>query len=327
VLELKGVSKSFSSGASVADWITRRSRPALQAVRSVSLTLERGETLGIVGESGCGKSTLGRCITGLYEPSSGEVLYDGRPISALGDRRDRGRAVQMIFQDPFSSLNPRMTVAQTLDEVLRVHGLRKTSSERRDRIDELLLTVGLSPGAKHRLPHAFSGGQRQRISIARALAVEPKIIVADEPVSALDASVRAQIINLFAELRERLGIAYVFIAHDLSVVRYLSQRIAVMYLGEIVECAAADALFEEPRHPYTRALLSAIPEPDPDRRTQAASLEGDPPDPLSPPPGCGFSTRCPMATARCLAERPVERSVGGHRVRCHRAEEIVRFER
>jgi oligopeptide/dipeptide ABC transporter ATP-binding protein len=322
LLEIRNLSKSFSSPASVADWIMRRRPPLLQAVRDVSLTLQPGETLGIVGESGCGKSTLGRCVTGLYEPNGGEVLYRGRPIAELGGRRARSRAIQMIFQDPFSSLNPRMTLNQTLDEALRVHDLRKTSRERRDRVDELLLTAGLAPRDKHRLPHAFSGGQRQRISIARALAVEPSVIVADEPVSALDASVQAQILNLFVELRQRLGLSYIFIAHDLNVVRYVSRRIAVMYLGEIVECAEADAIFDAPRHPYTRALLSAIPQPDPDRRTETASLEGDLPDPLSPPKGCSFSTRCPMVVARCHVERPIERIVGGNRVRCHRSEEL-----
>jgi oligopeptide/dipeptide ABC transporter ATP-binding protein len=322
LLEIRNVSKFFSSPASITDWFARRHPPVLQAVRDVSLALQAGETLGIVGESGCGKSTLGRCVLGLYELDAGEVRYRGRSIAELGGRRARSRAIQMIFQDPFSSLNPRMTLSQTLDEALRVHDLRKTSGARRDRIDELLLTVGLAPRDKHRLPHSFSGGQRQRISIARALAVEPAVIVADEPVSALDASVQAQILNLFVELRERLGLSYIFIAHDLNVVRYVSRRIAVMYLGEIVEYADADAIFDAPRHPYTRALLSAIPHPDLDQRTETVSLEGDLPDPLSPPKGCSFSTRCPMVIARCRAERPPERIVDGHHVRCHRAEEL-----
>jgi oligopeptide/dipeptide ABC transporter ATP-binding protein len=322
LLEVRNLSKFFASPVSIADWVARRAAPVLYAVRDLSLALNAGETLGIVGESGCGKSTLGRCLAGLYVPDGGEVRYQGRLIAELGGRRARSRAIQMIFQDPFSSLNPRMTLNQTLEEPLWVHDLCSTRAERRDRIDELLLLVGLTPRDKHRLPHAFSGGQRQRISIARALAVEPAVIVADEPVSALDASIQAQVLNLFVELRQRLGLAYIFIAHDLNVVRFVSRSIAVMYLGEIVECADADLMFDAPRHPYTRALLSAIPRPDPDRRTVTASLEGELPDPFSPPKGCGFSTRCPLVADRCRAERPPERIVDGHRVRCHRAEDL-----
>ena len=251
-LELRGVSKSFPGKRSLVDLAMGRPARSLQAVRDASLRLAPAETLGVVGESGCGKSTLGGCITGLIEPTAGEVLYKGAAFASRR-RRERSRIIQMIFQDPYSSLNPRLTLAQTLDEVLRVHGLRAGAAERRDRIDELLLMVNLAPSFKDRLPHAFSGGQRQRISIARALAVEPQIIVADEPVSALDASVQAQIVNLFVELRDRLGLSYIFVAHDLNVVRHVSHRIAVMYLGEIVECADADLLFEDARHPYARA--------------------------------------------------------------------------
>ena len=323
ILELKRLSKSFRSSQSVLGRLRGHRAPVLRAVREVSLTLNSGETLGIVGESGCGKSTLGRCVTGLHEPDEGDVLYAGRPFFESGTRFERSRAIQMIFQDPYSSLNPRMTLAQALDEVLFVHGLRKGAGERHDRVDELLLTVGLSPTLKHRLPHAFSGGQRQRVSIARALAVEPRIIVADEPVSALDASVQAQIINLFVELRDRLGIAYLFIAHDLNVVRYVSRRIAVMYLGQIVEIADADATFDRPCHPYTKALLSAIPQADPEHRRTTASIEGDLPDPLSPPAGCSFSTRCPLANETCRSVPPPSRMVEGHLVRCHRAEEVA----
>ncbi|MEZ0167831.1 ABC transporter ATP-binding protein [Microvirga sp. TS319] len=323
ILELKGISKSFKSKTSIAGLLTGRGTRVLRAVRDVSLTLRAGETLGIVGESGCGKSTLGRCITGFYKPDEGEVLYAGRPFLETGTRLERSRAIQMIFQDPYSSLNPRMTLAQALDEVLLVHGLRKGAGERSSRVDELMDTVGLSPALKHRLPHALSGGQRQRFSIARALAVEPRILVADEPVSALDASVQAQIINLFVELRERLGLAYIFIAHDLDVVRYVSQRIGVMYLGQIVELADADSIFESPGHPYTRGLLSAIPEANPEHRREAASIEGDLPDPLSPPPGCSFSTRCPMAVETCRSAAPPARLIAGHVVRCHRGEEVA----
>jgi oligopeptide transport system ATP-binding protein len=233
------------------------------------------------------------------------------------------RQIQMIFQDPYASLNPRMTVRQTLEEVLQVHGVSETAGERNHRIDELLETVGLAQRLKERLPHALSGGQRQRVSIARALAVRPKLIVADEPVSALDASIQAQIINLFEELRDRFGIAFVFIAHDLNVVRHISHRVAVMYLGEIVELAPAERLFDRPRHPYTRALLSAIPMPDPTRRAAVASLEGELPDPMHPPAGCGFSSRCAWAEDACRVQRPILDFIEPqHAVRCRRVHEI-----
>jgi oligopeptide/dipeptide ABC transporter ATP-binding protein len=328
LLELKDVRKSFPSRRGIADALVGRPARVLQAVRGVSLTLERGETLGIVGESGCGKSTLGRCIAGLHAPTSGEILYEGRPAEELGDRLARARRIQMVFQDPYSSLNPRMSLGDTLDEVLQVHGLRATAAERRDRVDELITTVGLSPALKDRLPYAFSGGQRQRISIARALAVEPEVLVADEPVSALDASVQAQIINLFLDLRERLNLSYIFIAHDLGVVRTVSDRVAVMYLGKIAETAGTEELFERPRHPYTRALLSAIPEPDPERRTETVSLEGELPDPCRPPAGCSFSTRCPMVLPLCREVDPAAHSfAGGQTAYCHRAEELDQDQR
>lgn len=304
LLEVRNLSMSFAAPRGVYEWVTRAPRRELQAVRDVSFSLAAGETLGLVGESGCGKSTLGRCLVGLYEPAAGEILWRGRPLRELGDRQAISRKIQMIFQDPYSSLNPRMSLAQTLDETLRVHGIGSTRNERAGRIDELLLTVGLAPRLKDRLPHAFSGGQRQRISIARALAVGPELIVADEPVSALDASVQAQIINLFEDIRDKLGVAFLFIAHDLSVVRHISQRIAVMYLGQNMELADADRLFESPRHPYTRALLSAIPLPDPDQRHQMVSLEGELPNPFDPPKGCAFSTRCPFVIDACKKEVP-----------------------
>jgi oligopeptide/dipeptide ABC transporter ATP-binding protein len=322
LLEVRGLSKTFSHARRLGDVLLGQPAQALQAVRGVSFTLRPGETLGVVGESGCGKSTLGRCIAGLHAASSGEILWQGRPLASLGGRQVQSRHIQMIFQDPYASLNPRMSVRQTLEEVLRVHGLGDGAARRR-RVEELLATVGLTARLKDRLPHALSGGQRQRVSIARALAVRPQLIIADEPVSALDASIQAQIINLFEALRESLGIAFIFIAHDLNVVRHISHRVAVMYLGQIVETAPAAELFERPRHPYTKALLSAIPAPDPDQRTASASLEGELPDPLHPPPGCSFSSRCAWAEPACQAAPPAPVALNpGHEARCRRLDEI-----
>jgi oligopeptide/dipeptide ABC transporter ATP-binding protein len=317
LLEVRGLSKTFAQRRSLSHVVMAQAPRPLQAVRNVTLTLAPGETLGLVGESGCGKSTLGRCIAGFHEPTEGTVFLRGEKISGDGyDRQRLSRELQMIFQDPYSSLNPRLTVAKALEEPIRVHGLRRGRGEIADRVDELMSTVGLPPGLKSQLPHAFSGGQRQRISIARALALEPDVIIADEPVSALDVSIQAQILNLFEDLRSRLGLTYLFIAHDLNVVRHISQRIAVMYLGEIVEIADADQLFEDPQHPYTRALLSALPQPDPTRRTQAVSLEGEPPDPSSPPSGCAFNVRCPLAHDACRAQAQELRWRGDHGARC-----------
>jgi oligopeptide transport system ATP-binding protein len=317
LLEVRHLHKRFDKTRSLVGLLTGTPQRSLQAVRDVSFSIAAGETLGVVGESGCGKSTLGRCLVGLHPPSAGEILWRGRPISELGDRFAISRKIQMIFQDPYSSLNPRMTMAQTLGETLKVHGIGASKSERGDRIDELLLTVGLPPRLKDRLPHAFSGGQRQRISIARALAVGPELIVADEPVSALDASVQAQIINLFEEIRETMGVAFLFIAHDLNVVRHISQRIGVMYLGQMMELADADTLFDTPMHPYSRALLSAIPLPDPEQRNLAPSLEGELPDLHNPPLGCAFSSRCPRVTAACQEAIPaLDEYPFDHRVRC-----------
>ena len=290
----------------------------LKAVDDVSFTIGRGETLGLVGDSGCGKTTVGRTILRLYEPTGGEVIFDGEPVTAKNITHMR-KQMQMVFQDPYSSLDPRMTVEDIIGEPLDVHKLYASRAERREKILELMATVGLNAEHATRYAHEFSGGQRQRIGIARALAVNPKFIVCDEPVSALDVSIQAQVINMFEELQEKLGVAYLFIAHDLLVVRHISKRIAVMYLGKIVEVADSDELNENPQHPYTQSLLSAVPIPDPDvtRARQRIVLEGDVPSPLNMPTGCAFRTRCRYATEQCAKECPALADRGdGHFVAC-----------
>jgi len=293
----------------------------VHAVDDVSFEIGAGETLGLVGESGCGKSTTGRCVLRLIEPSSGEVWLEGKPVyelegKALGALR---RDMQIIFQDPYASLNPRMSVGAIIGEALIIHKLAPNRTEFEDRIAELLRLVGLNVDHMRRYPHEFSGGQRQRIGIARALAVSPKLIVCDEPVSALDVSVQAQVINLLADLQEEFGLGYLFIAHDLAVVQHISTRVAVMYLGRIVELAPAEELYDNPRHPYTEALLSAVPIPDPTLKKDRVRLEGDIPNPIHPPSGCHFHTRCPIRELPlCGTEKPeLKQTADGHWVACH----------
>jgi len=295
---------------------------AVKAVDGVSFDIMKGETLGLVGESGCGKTTTGRTILRLYEPTSGEVTFRGIDLASRGAdevRRTR-RHMQMIFQDPYASLNPQMRVGEIIARPLRVHRLVKTAKEERELVAEIMQKVGLNVNLRDRFPHEFSGGQRQRIGIARALATSPDFIVCDEPISALDVSIQAQIINLLEQLREDLGLTYLFIAHDLSMVRYLSTRVGVMYLGKMMELTSSKDLYDDPLHPYTRALLSAIPIPDPplERRRQRTILAGDPPSPANPPKGCRFSTRCPMAVDQCRMVEPEFREAKtGHWVACH----------
>ncbi len=320
LLQVTGLTKYFP----IRKGIFSRVAGQVRAVDGVSFHVRKGETLGLVGESGCGKTTTGRCILRLIEPTSGSVRFEGQEVTTLG--RDALRAMrrrmQIVFQDPYSSLNPRLTIGSMLAEPLEIHGLAK-GAKARERIAELLTLVGLSPDHARRYPHEFSGGQRQRLGIARALAVEPQLVVLDEPVSALDVSIQAQIINLLQDLQKRIGLTYLFVAHDLSVVEHISDRVAVMYLGRIVEMADRDALYADPRHPYTKSLLSAVPVPDPDRRSRRIVLKGDVPSPARPPSGCHFHPRCFLAEqvgglARCSAEDPALREVSpGHWVACH----------
>ena len=297
----------------------------LKAVDDVSFTIKRGETLGLVGESGCGKTTVGRTILHLYKPTDGEVIYDGRPIKTKEDLKEYRTKSTMVFQDPYSSLNPRMTVSDIIAEPLDVHHMCATPQEREERVLELMGRVGLNSEHASRYAHEFSGGQRQRIGIARSLAVNPEFIVCDEPVSALDVSIQAQVINMFDELQEEMGLTYLFIAHDLLVVRHISDRIAVMYLGKMVELADAAEIYDKPLHPYSKSLLSAVPIPDPKiaRANKRIPLQGDIPSPLNAPSGCPFRTRCPYAQDKCAASMPEFKEVStGHFVACHRTAEI-----
>lgn len=321
IVEVKGMVKHFPLGGG---WLGG-SAEAVQAVNDISFHINRGETLSLVGESGCGKSTVGKCLTQLQPLTEGEVYLDGDRIdnlsaSALKPVRKR---LNIVFQDPFSSLNPRMSVEDLIGEPLRSHGLAKGRAARAQRVGDLLETVGLPRESMKRMPHQFSGGQRQRICIARALASEPDVIVCDEAVSALDVSVQAQIVNLLMDLQKELGLAMLFISHDLAVVEHISDRIAVMYLGRIVETTDRRSLFARPRHPYSKALLSAVPLPDPEARRDRMILTGDVPSPINPPSGCFFRTRCPMATDRCAAEIPPLRELEpGHFSACHFAEDL-----
>ena len=301
-----------------------KSKP-LKAVDGVSFSINKGETLGLVGESGCGKTTVGRTLLHLYKPTAGEIWYNGKKLETKQDIQQFRKKATMVFQDPYSSLNPRMTVADIIGEPLDVHKLYSTKEERQERILELMGHVGLNSEHASRYAHEFSGGQRQRIGIARALAVNPDFIVCDEPVSALDVSIQAQVINMFDELQEKLGLTYLFIAHDLLVVRHISDRIAVMYLGKMVELADAAEIYDNPMHPYSKSLLSAVPIPDPKiaRSNQRITLSGDIPSPLNAPSGCPFRTRCPYATEQCAKEMPAFNEVRpGHFVACHRVDEL-----
>jgi oligopeptide transport system ATP-binding protein len=320
LLEVTDLTKHFAVGGGMFGG----PHALVRAVDGVSFSLRRGETLGLVGESGCGKTTTGRCILQLERATGGRIVFEGQDITALPQDELRAvrRRMQVIFQDPYSSLNPRMTIGQILAEPMKVHGLVPDAARREARVQELLLQVGLLPQHGRRFPHQLSGGQRQRVGIARALAMEPSLIVCDEPVSALDVSIQAQIINLLEDLQAEYKLTLLFIAHDLSVVRHISDRVAVMYLGRIVELADRQALYEEPLHPYTRALLSAVPIPDPalESKRERMVLRGEVPSPLNPPSGCVFHPRCPMAIDRCSAELPPLRELRpGHWAACHLA--------
>jgi oligopeptide/dipeptide ABC transporter ATP-binding protein len=331
LLEVQNLEKHFP----VSKGLLQRTVAWVKAVDDVDMLIRRGETLGLVGESGCGKTTVGRSILRLTKPSAGKVLFRSRRLARDGGEtvidvaaalprevKILRRDMQIIFQDPYSSLDPRMTVAEIIGEPLRVQGVMGRS-DRLQRVLDLLRAVGLDPEHARRHPHEFSGGQRQRIGIARALALNPQLVVADEPVSALDVSIQAQVINLLRDLQEEFGLTYLFIAHDLSVVKHISDRVAVMYLGKVVELAETEELFANPKHPYTEALLSAVPVPDPDFKLDRIRLEGDVPSPINPPSGCYFHPRCRYARDICKVEAPAYRNVGGrHQVRCHFADEL-----
>lgn len=318
LVEIRGLRKYFP----VRRGLFQRVVGHVKAVDDVSFSIQPGETLGLVGESGCGKTTVGRTLLRLYEPSAGQIAFDGRDVSHLRGRalRELRRDMQIVFQDPFSSLNPRMTVRGIVEEGLMVHRLGNRA-ERLDRVREILVKVGLDPSYLHRYPHEFSGGQRQRISIARALALKPRFVVLDEPISALDVSIQSQIINLLTDLKDEFKLTYLFISHDLSVVEYISDRVAVMYLGEIVELATSAQLYRNPLHPYSKALLSSVPSMDPKARSKRIILPGDVPSPINPPRGCRFHPRCPEVMDICRTTAPRALDIDGHVVRCHAVEQ------
>ncbi|MFC4306019.1 ABC transporter ATP-binding protein [Cohnella boryungensis] len=313
-IQIEGLRKYFDVGG----------KSPLKAVNDISFSIRKGETLGLVGESGCGKSTAGRTIIRLYEPTAGSISIEGKDVTKLSKSKFKAyrSKMQMVFQDPYASLNPRMTILDIIGEALDIHGLAGTAKERKRKVEELLEMVGLSGAHASRYPHEFSGGQRQRIGITRALAVNPEFMICDEPISALDVSIQAQIVNLLIELQKKMGLTYLFVAHDLSMVKYVSDRVAVMYLGKIVELAKSEDLYANPQHPYTKALLSAIPVPDPDveESKERIVLSGDLPSPMNPPSGCPFRTRCPAATEKCASEVPLFRETSpGHFAACHYA--------
>ncbi|WP_270935725.1 ABC transporter ATP-binding protein [Falsiroseomonas oryzae] len=322
LLEVAALAKHYP----VKQGLLGRTQGLVRAVDGVSFAIARGETLALVGESGCGKSTTARLVLRLIEPTAGTIRFDGVEVAGAAELRALRRRVQVVFQDPYASLNPRLRVGETIAEPMEVHGIGDAAS-RTARVQELLGLVGLAPFHAQRYPHEFSGGQRQRIGIARALSVQPELVVCDEPVSALDVSIQAQVVNLLKDLQARFGLSYLFIAHDLAVVRHMADRVAVMYLGQIVETAPKRTLFAAPRHPYTRALLSAIPHPDPGRRGRVAHLGGDVPSPMNPPSGCRFHTRCPHAQDVCREQPPPLREIApGHASACHFAEDLPPFD-
>ncbi|MCB1518415.1 MAG: dipeptide ABC transporter ATP-binding protein [Hyphomicrobiaceae bacterium] len=318
LLEIKGIKKTFP----VRKGVFQRVQGHVNAVREISVDIERGTTLGLVGESGCGKSTLAKVLVGLYPPTEGEVLFNGKPIikAGLDERIDTAKSIQIVFQDPYSSLDPRLPIWRSIAEGLSIHHEGDAATLRR-RVGEMLELVGLPPNAADRYPHEFSGGQRQRIGVARALIMDPEFVICDEPTSALDVSVQAQILNLLKRLQEELNLTLLFISHNLSVIRHVADNVMVMYLGAVVEVAPARQLFDNPLHPYTRALLSATPIADPKRRGRRIKLEGELPSPINPPPGCTFHPRCPLANDRCKREEPVLRKHGEASVACHAVEE------
>ncbi|MDY0394013.1 ABC transporter ATP-binding protein [Virgibacillus halophilus] len=322
LLEVKDLKMHFPVKS---DKLFTKEKPVLKAVDGVSFTVRKGETLGLVGESGCGKSTTGRAILKLLEPTAGSILFNGEDITNFkGEKlRKLRRQMQLIFQDPYASLNPRKTIANIITEPMKIFGIPK--AERRKKLQQLMDVVGLNASHKQRYPHEFSGGQRQRIGIARSLALEPELVICDEPVSALDVSIQAQVINLMEDLQKEFDLTYVFIAHDLSVVHHISDRVAVMYLGELVEIGEANELYQNPKHPYTQALLSAVPEAGAEQKKERIILKGDLPSPQNPPTGCKFHTRCPFAAEICRMERPVLKPVseGGQMAACHFAKEVA----